>query len=200
MSNQEELDKELEELEPVLDVQEGWFVKDKNDAEWCLSKIRQAEQCIEENELVAENKVDILKAQIQRCGEWVDKVNRPHHTTIERMKAYLEPWIKQELENINKNVKEGKRKKKSISLISGKVGYRGTSHTEHNMKELESYIFENIKDFEFCVKVTKEVKLNSLKEKCVEVMDSNGVVSLTVKETGEIIPGYKIVKGEEFYA
>ena len=78
-------------------------------AAWCMRKAREAQEAMARNN-------DYAQAMAAKYREWADKENERHAATIERMRGYLEPWVREQT--------TGKRR--SVSLPDGTAGFRRT--------------------------------------------------------------------------
>ena len=91
------------------EVSETFSVKDLMSADWALGKIRH-------HEMNMSARAALAKEQIKRINEWVERENRSDQNFVDYMATVLEPFAKAQLQD--------EKKKRSVSLPNGKVGFR----------------------------------------------------------------------------
>lgn len=168
---------------------EKFVVDDLSKAEWALKKI------VERQEEIAEKS---CQAQ-QMKADYADKVDAWLREEVEKLsgdiaffEACLEPFVLAELE------KSG-GKKKSISLPSGKCGYRkgktkilfdGEEASAKNDR-LKEWVKENHEGY---IKTIETVDWKELKD-CLDVLDDGRVMV-----DGEILEGFTVeMESPKFY-
>lgn len=147
---------ETEEIVP-----KGFEVKDLSSANWCMAKIGLANSRIAEREQVAKELHD-------RIDTWLEKATLDYHKTIDVMKEFLEPYIKQQCDEESTE----KKKKRSVKLVLGVAGFRATSGRT------------NIVDME---KAVEWAKKQGLEIKVVESVSATAIKE-SIKANGEIPP------------
>nr|DAL33532.1 MAG TPA_asm: hypothetical protein [Caudoviricetes sp.] len=165
MSNKEFLDS----MAPYDSNKEHWVPDNNDSAEWCLQKIR---------EYKAEKweKGKFYTEQIAKLNTWLEAATKPLDMNIEHFQNLLQLYADKALEG---------KKKRAVSLPSGKFGFR-KSQPEILRDEavLLPYCKTNYPD---AVKVKESVDWAKLKGRC-DITDKGAIDPAT----GEIIPGVTV--------
>lgn len=167
-----ELNKEINEIEQI---DEGWFCKNDADAEWCMQKIKEAE---EEKASWKEH----FKKQFDSIAETADQ-------TIDRMMHYLREYFKLVPHKITK-------KEENYRLKTGKLVLK-KQNPEYQRDEKELIAWLKANDGSQFVKTKEFVDWDELKKTLTvvgeSVADENGVFipCITVIEKD---PEFKIGK------
>ena len=171
---------------------ENFIVDTKSKADWCMENIKKAREVLEQNEKTAK---EIMERKEAEVNGWLKKENEQYENTIETMMSFLRPWVASELEKENKNKKKPKY---SITLPSGRVGYKknadeftykGVKCDSSNEKLIEIVGSDYIE-----VKQVSKPKWSEFK-KIIDVVDGKAINT----ETGEVLPIEVKIGEYEFY-
>lgn len=174
----------MNNLAEEVEETQSFVIDDLSKAEWAMKKIAHSKA-----------KITDLQTQAQKMRNdvdmWLQKEAEHETNNIAYFEALLQPFIAEQLKD---------SKKKSLSLPSGKAGYRaGATKFKFNGVEVDSklpdlieYVKANSPDF---IKKTETVKWADYK-KTLTVTDEGAVVTAD----GEIIEQMNVEKGEDkFY-
>ncbi len=147
-----------------------WQPTNDSGAEWCLKKIS-------EKQLEIMQKEQFVKQQIKQLNDWLNRETK----TLKDEQAHLEFL----LQGYAMKALEGK-KKRSISLPSGRFGFRKQPpKIEKDDAALLNYCDHYQSEF---IKVKKSVDWAGLKKSCT--LDGNHYVT----KDGEVLPGVTVTE------
>ena len=171
---------------------ENFIVDTKSKADWCMENIKKAREALEQNEKTAK---EIMERKEAEVNEWLKKENKQYENTIDTMMAFLRPWVDFELEKENENKK---KPKSSITLPSGKVGYK---------KKADEFTYKGVKcdsknDNLIEIVGTEYIEVKQVLipkwsdfKKIIDIVDGKAVNT----ETGEVLPIEVKIGEYEFY-
>jgi len=155
MENLEILENMLETIGEELPEKKAFEVTDMLAADWALSKIGMCEGKMSQRTAFAIE-------QKERIDIWLAKENSKEAVLVDFLAEKLHPWLRQELQD--------EKKKRSISLPSGKIGFRKTgggidiTDEEKALKWAKEYCEEAVKVKESVLKTPLKKHLESTGE------------------------------------
>lgn len=174
------------ELEEIKESYQGFKVETKEQAAWAMRKIAALESTISENNALAQSEID-------RINEWLAGENKSANEAINFFSGLLEQYMRAANKEHDKI--------KSIKVPKGTFGLRAQqpSFTWEEKLVLEYLKTSNPEMVKRETIVVEKFDKNEVKK----IIDSDFTIhnELPVhKETGDIIPGIKIVEQEpKFY-
>lgn len=154
-------------------------VTDDQTAEWCLSKIREAD------------------AEMQKWADHynglMQKITEAHDRTVSRMQMYLRQYLrKMESQNLVKSTKT----KTSYALPSGTLTIKKASWKyERDEAALVDWMTENAPDL-IKTQIVRKPDWASLKKETTTMSDG----SVVLTETGEVVGGVVAIMGEDEFS
>ncbi len=163
----------LEEIENFEEELQSFQVKTKDEAMWCMRKLKKLFDEKQENE-------EAVKIEIERLNQWLEAENGKLERGIKFFTALLEDYHRQELEK--------DPKKKTIKLPLGTLQLRAQQpEFERDEEKLLAWLKKKkLKDF---IEKIEKPKWSELK-KAAQVIDNNVVYN------GEIVDGITVTPKE----
>ncbi len=159
----------LQDMAPYECEKEHWVPDNDDSAEWCLKKISAYQEERREKE-------KFYKEQIAKLDAWLESATKPLDMNIEHFQNLLHLYADKKLEG---------QKKRTVSLPSGKFGFR-KSQPEIARDETVLLPFCK-KSYPDAIRTKETVDWAALKKRCT--VTDKGVIDPT---TGEILPGVTV--------
>ena len=157
----------------MSELEERWSIKDDKSAEWALKKIREAQE-------------DTARWNAYYAAQ-METIERQNADTIAYFTALLEAWFKTVPHKATKT-------QESYQLPSGKLVRKAQQPTYE--RDADALLTWAKSSFPEAVKVKEEASWEAIKKRITAV---NGAGQAIDRETGELIPGVKIIQRDPVF-
>lgn len=145
---------------------ERFEVKTAEHALWCEGKIDRAEGTIQRN-------LTVYQKAKKKLEEWLASANKESENTVNAMMALMRPWVEREVAS---------GKKKSVNLLSHRVGFRSGQDSVEVLDEDSAVFALEAAGHEECINTKKTVLKTETKK---------------LLQDGLLIEGVKLVEAGE---
>lgn len=157
------------------EVKEGWRIKNDLDADWAISKIKEARADLERKERLAEQK-------IQETKDWIERERQKTANST----AFFEAKLREYFNSLDKSVLKKAKTQLKYELMSGTLKLKKQPPV---IKRDNSVLMEWLLNagLDNLIRVKEEPDWSAIKER-LELIDDKAVY----KDTGEVIPGITV--------
>lgn len=157
----------------MSELEERWSIKDDKSAEWALKKIREAQE-------------DTARWNTYYAAQ-MEAIERQNADTVAYFTALLEAWFKTVPHKATKT-------QESYQLPGGKLVRKAQQPTYE--RDADALLTWAKSSFPEAVKVKEEASWEAIKKRITAV---NGAGQAIDRETGELIPGVKIIQRDPVF-
>lgn len=157
----------------MSELEERWIIKDDKSAEWALKKIREAQE-------------DTARWNTYYAAQ-MEAIERQNADTVAYFTALLEAWFKTVPHKATKT-------QESYQLPGGKLVRKAQQPTYE--RDADALLTWAKSSFPEAVKVKEEASWEAIKKRITAV---NGAGQAIDRETGELIPGVKIIQRDPVF-
>ena len=181
--DEERLDDMLQHLREIefRDTTEPFRVETLAQADWCVEKIKAAQNNIDERAGLATTRIQALNAQIAAIRAWQEEACREDYQTIETMELFLKPFAEAKLEG---------GRKKSMTLPGATLSF-SSQQPEYQKNDDDILAWAASEEMSQYIRTKESLAWDELKRDC------HLIGGRLVAPTGEIVPGVTVKERED---